>query len=81
MIRYFRRSLLPSLAAQGKRRTRCESVFERLEPRLVLDSTVVFNELMYNPAGDTDDTLEWVELFNQLSVDKDLSRWTMDGAV
>ena len=51
---------------------------EPLEQRLVLDSTVVFNEIMYRP--ETDETsLEWVELYNQMSVDMDLSGWSVGG--
>ncbi|MEX2188301.1 MAG: lamin tail domain-containing protein [Pirellulales bacterium] len=48
---------------------------------MVLDSTVVFNEVMYNPLGDTDDSLEFVEFFNQLSVDMDVSNWTIEGGI
>ena len=55
--------------------------FEPLEPRRVLDSTVVFNEVMYNPPGPTDDALEWIELSNQMAVDMDLSGWRLDGGV
>ncbi|MEX0643564.1 MAG: lamin tail domain-containing protein, partial [Pirellulales bacterium] len=51
-----------------------------LEPRLMLDSTVVFNELMYNPA-DTEETLEFIELHNQMAVDMDISGWRLDGGV
>jgi hypothetical protein len=40
----------------------------------------VFSELMYNPAG-TDAEGEWIELYNQLSVDIDLSRWRLEGDV
>ena len=47
----------------------------------MLDSTVVFNEIMYNPAGEADESLEWVELFNQMSVDMDLSAWSLAGGV
>ena len=54
---------------------------ESLENRIVLDSTVVFNELMYNPAGDTDDSQEWIELYNQLAVDMDVSEWQLAGGV
>jgi len=50
---------------------------ERLEARRVLDSTVVFNELQYNP-GDNED-LEWIELHSQMAVDMDLSDWRIDG--
>ena len=34
---------------------------ECLEPRLALDSTVVFNEVMYHPA-EVDGAGEWIEL-------------------
>ena len=60
----------------GGRRSR----FETLEPRRVLDSTVVFNEIMFNPPGD-DQTLEWIELHNQMALDMDLSGWSLSGDV
>ena len=44
------------------------------------DSTVVFNETMYHPGGD-EETLEWVELYNQMAVDMDLSEWRLAGGV
>ncbi len=44
--------------------------YESLEGRVVLDSTVVFNEVMYNPGVDQE--LEWIELYNQMAVDMDL---------
>ena len=53
---------------------------EPLEPRLVLDSTVVFNEIMYHPAG-TNNTLEWIELHNQMAVDMDLSKWSAEDGI
>ncbi|MDZ4783556.1 MAG: lamin tail domain-containing protein [Planctomycetia bacterium] len=53
---------------------------ESLEQRLALDSTVVFNELMYHPT-DADEQLEWVELHNQMAVDMDLSNWRLDGGI
>ena len=55
-------------------------MLESLEPRQMLDSTVVLNELMYNPAG-ADESLEWVELHNQMAVDMDLSDWRLDDGV
>lgn len=55
-------------------------VGERLEPRHVLDSVVVFNELMYHPA-DQDTRGEWIELRNLLSVDVDMSGWSLQGGV
>src|SRR5688500_16748092 len=53
--------------------------FEMLEPRLALDSTMVFNEIMYNPSGSEGDSLEWIELYNQLAVDIDISDWAIEG--
>ena len=56
--------------------------FESLEPRWLLsaaDSTVVFNELMYHP--DDNQAGEWIELYNQMAVDMDLSDWSLDGGV
>ena len=35
---------------------------------------------MYNPPG-PDDTLEWIELHNQMTVDIDLSEWSIQGGV
>ncbi|NQU21726.1 MAG: hypothetical protein HQ567_10615, partial [Candidatus Nealsonbacteria bacterium] len=56
----------PKPARRGGRsrsRTSRPLRIETLEDRRVLDSTVVFNEVMYNPPGiDTDDSLEWIEL-------------------
>ena len=49
-------------------------------PLAALDSVVVFNEVHYHPAGDQS-TLEYVELYNQLSVDVDLSNWKIDGDI
>ena len=54
---------------------------EPLEVRRVLDSTVVFSEIMYNPAGATDDSLEWIELHNQMSKAMDISNWSIQGGV
>src|SRR5436190_14026447 len=51
-----------------------------LEPRLVMDSTVVLNEIMYHPAA-SEPALEWVELHNQMAVDMDLSGWSLQGGI
>lgn len=42
------------------------------------DSVVVVNEIMYHPASDGS---EWVELYNQMGVDIDMSAWRLEGAV
>lgn len=42
------------------------------------DSVVVFNEVHYHPAGDRSE-LEFVELYNQMAVDVDLSNWRIGG--
>ncbi len=39
--------------------------------------TVVFTELMIQPAGDPAGT--WIEVYNPLSIDMDLSGWRIDG--
>jgi len=70
-----RRAAKPPAGMWRKRPT-----LEPLECRLVLDSTVVFNEIMYNVPG-SDDGMEWIELYNQMGVDIDLSGWSIaDGA-
>ncbi len=45
------------------------------------DSIVTFNEIMYNPAGSTDEQLEWVELHNQMAIDMDLTGWRLSGGM
>lgn len=54
---------------------------ERLDPRIVLDSTVVFNEIMYHPADSGNANLEFIEFHNQLAVDMDISQWRVAGGV
>ena len=54
--------------------------FESLESRRVLDSTVVFSELMYHPVAE-DPRGEWIELRNLLAVDMDLSGWSLRDGV
>ncbi len=48
------------------------------------DTTLVFNEIMYHPPN-TDATNEamheWVEFYNQMSVDVDVSGWTISGDI
>jgi hypothetical protein len=58
----------------------CRAGLEPLEARLVLDSALVFNEIMYNPAGSSEQ-LEWVELANQLALDLDISGWKLSGGI
>lgn len=52
---------------------------ESLELRQVLDATLVFNEVHYNPQGDA--PLEFVELYNQMGIDFDISKWRLANAV
>ena len=59
--------------------------YDTLEPRAMLsatlgDSVVTFNELLYNPAPNYTGG-EWIELHNQLSVDVDLSNWSLSGGI
>jgi hypothetical protein len=48
--------------------------------RVAADSTVVFNEVMYHPPAN-EAQLEWVELYNQMAVDMELSGWQLSGAI
>ncbi|MCP4610845.1 MAG: hypothetical protein GY845_19220 [Planctomycetes bacterium] len=43
------------------------------------DSVVVFNEVMYHPQ--TGNNVEWVELYNQMGIDIDISGWSLQGGV
>lgn len=44
------------------------------------DSTVVFNEIMYHPATN-EPLMEWVELRNLMSVDMDISGWSLANGI
>jgi hypothetical protein len=44
------------------------------------DTTLVFNEVMYHPATN-EPALEWVELYNQMAVDLDVSGWSLTGNI
>ncbi len=44
------------------------------------DATLVFNEIMYHPATN-ELAMEWVELYNQLAVDLDVSGWRLAGDI
>ena len=43
------------------------------------DSTVVFNEVHYNPGASQEG--EWIEFHNQMGIHMDLSNWRIDGGV
>jgi hypothetical protein len=44
------------------------------------DSVVVFNEIMYHPATN-EPAREWVELHNQMSIDVDISGWSITNGI
>src|SRR6266496_1399886 len=48
--------------------------------RVNADSTVVFNEIMYHPPVN-EPALEWIEFHNQMAVNMDISRWSVEGGV
>ena len=75
-------SLLPAIFSRvvtPTRRCMNRATFESLEARHLLDSTVVFNELLYH--GEAEASQEWVELHNQMAVDMDISGWAISDAV
>ncbi|HNS19815.1 MAG TPA: lamin tail domain-containing protein [Sedimentisphaerales bacterium] len=49
-----------------------------MSPACWADSVIVFNEIMYHPA---DGAPEWVELYNQMGIDIDMSGWALEGGV
>ncbi|MEZ6119801.1 MAG: lamin tail domain-containing protein [Pirellulaceae bacterium] len=63
-----------------RRRRTVGQAFETLELRYVLDSTVVFNEVMYHSASN-DPNQEWIELHNQMALDMDISNWQVTGGI
>ena len=77
----FSRNLAKRLTARRATNKTSLAKLETLEPRIVLDSTVVFNEIMFNPAGAEDAKMEFIELHNQLAVDMDISEWKLSGGV
>src|SRR5437667_1255646 len=44
------------------------------------DSVITFNEIMYHPARE-EIGMEWLELYNQMSVNMDISNWRIEGGV
>src|SRR5436190_4330139 len=54
--------------------------FSKPDITTAADSVVTFNEIMYHPPGDNP-ALEWIELYNQMSVDIDLSGWRVEGGI
>lgn len=46
----------------------------------VADTTLDFNEIMYHPATN-EPGLEWVEFYNQMAVDLDISGWRVSGDI
>lgn len=41
--------------------------------------TVTFNEILYHPL--TEDGVEWIELYNPMTIDMDLSSWRLEGGI
>src|SRR5436190_2452668 len=48
--------------------------------RVFADATIVFNEVMYHPATN-EAQLEWVELHSLMSVDMDISGWSLANGI
>ncbi len=53
--------------------------FTPFSPPSPRDSVVVFNEIHYHPGGDNT-ALEYIELYNQMAPDVDLSNWRIGGS-
>src|SRR5207237_2442226 len=59
---------------------RADSLFSQPDTTTSADSVVAFNEIMYH-ADANNSSLEWVELYNQMSVDIELSNWRIEGGI
>ncbi len=73
------RSIAPSLSARCAPFLTGVSLLAIAAIARPADATAVFNEVMYHPASS--DSPEWIELRNILSVNLDLSGWSLDGSV
>src|SRR5512135_1355517 len=51
-----------------------------LPSMLQADSVLLFNEIMYHPSVN-ESNMEWVEFYNPMSVDIDVSGWSLDGGI
>src|ERR1051326_2211382 len=51
-----------------------------LLPQLKADTALVFNEIMYHPLV-SETAFEWVELYNQMAVDLDISHWSIQNGI
>ena len=49
-------------------------------PLVAADSVVTLNEIHYNPKGGSQDQ-EWIELYNQMAINVDLSGWRLTGGI
>ena len=61
----------------------CLSLFFLLVPSQAAppaDGVIVFNEIMYNPAG-TGEAAEWIELANLMGVSVDMSGWRIEAGI
>lgn len=56
------------------------ALFLCLLPLVQADTALVFNEIMYHPQTN-EAALEWVEFYNQMAVDLDVSGWTIQNGI
>jgi hypothetical protein len=56
------------------------SLFLCAHVSLRADSSLMFNEIMFHPSS-SETTGEWVEFYNQLAVDLDVSGWAVTGGI
>lgn len=50
-----------------------------LRDEMAAPGSITFDEILYHPASDADP--EWIELYNPMALDMDLSGWSIDGGV
>src|SRR5687767_8086480 len=83
-LAFLRRSLHPVLVicylSALAISVRSQTIAAHSEPNTTTaaDSVITFNEIMYHPLGNDS---EWLELYNQMSANLDISGWAIDGGI
>ena len=79
--RFVTASVLPAVCRVAMKKLSCFAILLlALIAQSRADTALVFNEIMYHPETN-EPAFEWVEMYNQLAVDLDISGWHLDGNV
>jgi len=64
----------------GQSSIRAQAPYGLPNIKTAADAVVTFNEIMYQSVDD-DPSTEWLELYNQMSIDIELSNWRIEGGI